>query len=266
MKTNDYVKLVARLNQGNPATGGLGNLRSALNTMPLNKLNKVLEIGCNTGSSTIALGEMLPTSEVIGIDIDSDMIKMAKNNVEEAEKEGVVKPNKVLTELGDARKLPYPNNTFDLVVSSGALSFVDNRELAIKEIYRVLKPGGFLLTTDYFSKENQSLEMSKKVSDIIGVDVSETTLDYWIKLHSSQPFNIEGIETKNPLMHAIPTKIKIDNLRKVLGQQNRQYDEKDIDLLRSHLELFKLNEKYVGVINLTVRKLELLSLLSDGMN
>jgi ubiquinone/menaquinone biosynthesis C-methylase UbiE len=266
MKTNEYVKLISRLNQGNPTTGGLGNLRTAINSLPLSKMNKVLEIGCNTGSSTIALGEMLINSDITGIDIDADMIAMAEQNISQAVKDGINKKAQVNVEIADAKKLPYPNNTFDLVVSSGTLSFVDNRELAIQDIYRVLKPGGFLLTLDYFSKKSQPIELAKRVSSIIGVDVTKTTLKSWINLHSTQPFNIEGIETKKSFMHSMSIDVKMNNLKTVLKQQGHSCNEEDLETFESHLEIFKENEKYVGVINIVARKLEVLSLLSDAAN
>lgn len=266
MKTNSYLELVSRLNQGNPATGGLGNLRQALNSLPLHKLHNILEIGCNTGSSTIALSEMLPSSKVTGIDIDFNMIKAAKNNLAQAAKDGINKPGSAEVELADAQKLPYPNNTFDLVVSSGAFSFIEDRKLAMENIYRVLKPGGFLLTLDYFSKESQPSDLAKEVSSIIGLDTSVTTLDYWIDLHASQPFSVEDIEAKTPLMHAMSIKTKIKNIKAILDGKNQVYSAKDLTEFESYMDVFQRNEKHVGIINILVRKLETLSLLADGAN
>ena len=130
-------------------------------------------------------------------------------------------------------------NSCDYYTISFGLRNTKSLNKSLSEAYRVLKPGGFLLTLDYFSKENQPAELVKDISNIIGLDVSKTTLEYWINLHTSQPFNIEGIETKKPYMHAMPIKTKIKNIRTVLGHQNHTFQEQDLEVFESHLEVFQ---------------------------
>lgn len=91
---------------------------------------KCLEVGAGTGSISKALVER--GHEVLATDISLKM-------VEEMKKKGV---NAIMC---DAEKLPFPDATFDTVLASEVLYYLDHPELFLSEARRVLKPGGVLL-------------------------------------------------------------------------------------------------------------------------
>lgn len=100
---------------------------------------KVLEVGCNTGILLIALAQA--GIDVLGIDIVKNDIETAKKYL----KERGLPPR--LAQLGDARKIPYKDNSFDIVLLSDLLEHVSNPKKAAREALRVTKPKGLILTT-----------------------------------------------------------------------------------------------------------------------
>lgn len=258
MKTKDYVKLIAKLNDGNPAPGGLSNLRESLISLPNNKVNKILEIGSNTGQSTLTISELYPNSDIIAIDIDSNMIKRAKENLKYAKSDNLLFSNDNINyQKGDVEKLEFKNNSFDLVISGGTLSFVNSREKAVKEVHRVLKPGGFFISLEYGYDNLPPKSLSKNVSEYLGFDVSETTIKYWTDLHLKEDFNLEGIKVTKPFIHRAQN---IDRVIEQVESINRRNDnpisKDDLKLYKEALLAFRDNEPFTNIINLTLRKID----------
>jgi arsenite methyltransferase len=112
----------------------------------------VLDMGCGRGAVLTAVAQRLTTGRVTGVDIWStkDQSGNAKDvTLRNASLEGV--GDRVDIETGDMRSLPYPDATFDLVVSSLAIHNIRSnadRKRAIVEGFRVLKPGGRMVIAD----------------------------------------------------------------------------------------------------------------------
>jgi len=113
---------------------------------------QVLDMGCGRGAVLTAVARRLKTGRVTGIDIWS--AKDQSGNAREvtlrnASLEGVA--DRVEIETGDMRALPFPDGTFDLIVSSLAIHNIRtnaDRRRAIAEGFRVLKPGGRMVIAD----------------------------------------------------------------------------------------------------------------------
>lgn len=100
------------------------------------KNEKALDLGCGTGIYSLWLSEQ--DVIVTGIDISSEMLKKAKSKAED-------KNQNIEFIKGDIHSLPFPDQTFDLILSNIVLEFVDSPEKVISEGLRVLKQGGRLV-------------------------------------------------------------------------------------------------------------------------
>lgn len=104
----------------------------------LKKLS-VLDIGSSTGIIANELAESF--QKVTGMDIDTDGVKFAQKKF---------KKNNLKFQVGDAMSMPFENSSFDIVICAHVYEHVPNDRKLMKEIYRVLKPGG----TCYFAAIN----------------------------------------------------------------------------------------------------------------
>lgn len=102
----------------------------------LQKGEKVLDIGSGLGVDSFIAAHYVGTEgKVIGIDISKKEVIHAAQRAEQR------KANCMFV-WADMEKLPLPDNELDVVISNGAFCLAPNKEKALKEIYRVLRPGG----------------------------------------------------------------------------------------------------------------------------
>lgn len=104
----------------------------------------VLDVGCGTGTLAIAAARKVgPSGEVHGIDPSPEMVGRARRKARRA---GAA----ITFEVGVAQALPYPDARFDAVLSTFVLHQLPHEALrdAIREVRRVLRPGGRVLLVD----------------------------------------------------------------------------------------------------------------------
>jgi arsenite methyltransferase len=112
----------------------------------------VLDVGCGRGLLLIGAAKRLTTGKATGIDLWQAEDLRGNHpaaTLANAKAEGVA--DRVSIETGDARKLPFADASFDVVVSNAALHNIyksDERRVALREIARVTKPGGRAILAD----------------------------------------------------------------------------------------------------------------------
>lgn len=100
---------------------------------------EILEVGCGTGILSMLLMKR-GANRVVGGDISKSMIEQGW---EKASEQGYEKDRIEFREL-DSEKLPFGDNSFDIVMSSMMLELVPNQEQVVAEMVRVVKPGGMI--------------------------------------------------------------------------------------------------------------------------
>lgn len=110
---------------------------------------KILDIGCGFGKISLKLASF--GYSVIGIDINPEAIRLSKTAAENLIPDGKI-PGKAEFEVGNASKLPFAGKSFDLAVMQAFLTSVpevQERVKIMKEVCRVLKPGGYLYLVEF---------------------------------------------------------------------------------------------------------------------
>lgn len=95
-----------------------------------------VDAGAGPGYLSIELAK-ITNLEIYALDIDPEAIEIAKKNIAAAGLSERIKPV-----LANVEKMPFPDNSVDLVISRGSFIFWKNKVQAFKEVKRILKPGG----------------------------------------------------------------------------------------------------------------------------
>lgn len=118
--------------------------QSLLDQPQLRSARRVLDIGCGTGTFAVQLKKRFPKVEVIGLDPDQKALTRAKRKSDRA---GVL----IQFDQGFADELRYESGSFDVVFSSFMFHHLEgkDRENALREVRRVLKPAGTFYLLDF---------------------------------------------------------------------------------------------------------------------
>jgi ubiquinone/menaquinone biosynthesis C-methylase UbiE len=137
--------------------------------------DKVLEIGCGTGSLIIAAKEQVgPSGEAVGIDIAPEMTAAAGRKVTRKQMDVSIK-------VGSIASIPLPDNHFDAVICSFMIFHMPDevRNKGFQEIYRVLKPGGHYFIFDGATRNKQydirELAPILKTNSFTEIETGETS-------------------------------------------------------------------------------------------
>lgn len=103
----------------------------------------VLDVACGHGVRTRLIAENFPHSKVTGVDLSEDLISDARAFVAES-----TARDRVCFETGDAHLLNYPNASFDFIYTRLFMMHLAKPMSVLKELHRVLKPGGVILIED----------------------------------------------------------------------------------------------------------------------
>lgn len=139
------------------------------------KDKKVLEVACNMGTTAIDVAKQFGC-QVIGVDLDEQALEKAKENIKEQGVEELVQ-----VQRANAMKLPFEDNSFDIVINEAMLTMLPNeaKQKAIEEYFRVLKPNGFLLTHDVVLNTEDVEKVLEDLREAIKVSITPLSKENW---------------------------------------------------------------------------------------
>jgi len=121
-----------------------------IETVPLKEGMHILDVGCGAGKQCFSYFDTLHgNAKIVGGDVSEELLAKAK---EENKKRGT---DIVFTELNFNNPFAFEDNFFDLASCSFAIYYAEDIPFTIKEMHRVLKPGGYLFTTGPMPQNKQ---------------------------------------------------------------------------------------------------------------
>ena len=112
------------------------------------KSGHFLDVGTGPAQIPILLAQRCPEIRITAIDLSKEMLKIAKRHVAAA-----ALTSRITLEQVDAKALPYPDNTFDGIISNSIVHHIHDSLRALQEMSRVVKPGGLVLIRDLVRPE-----------------------------------------------------------------------------------------------------------------
>ena len=117
--------------------------RRIVKNIALERDSTTVDLGTGPGILSIELHKLLPQAKIIGVDLSSDMLEIARRNADEA---GM---SNYETRLGRAEEIPIESDCVNLVVTQSSFHEWEDQRKGLSEIFRILKPGGSLMLKDY---------------------------------------------------------------------------------------------------------------------
>jgi len=113
----------------------------------IERKDTILDVGCGSGTDALLAARRADRGTVYGLDVTPPMVAKAR-------KSAAAEGKRVQILEGNVVSIPLPKRSVDVVTGNGVLRFVQNKAAALREMARVLRPGGRLLLADVVSKRD----------------------------------------------------------------------------------------------------------------
>jgi arsenite methyltransferase len=134
----------------------------------------VVDLGCGGGLDVfLAAAKVGPTGKAVGIDMTPEMIALSRRN---AAKAGVTNAE---FHLGTIDNIPLPDGSADVVISNCVINLATDKPAVLREIYRILKPGGRLAVSDIALKKPLPPEIGNNLAAYVGCVAGAIQIDYY---------------------------------------------------------------------------------------
>jgi arsenite methyltransferase len=182
----------------------------------IKKGDVVIDLGSGAGNDAfIARAETGETGKVIGVDFTEAMINKARVNAEK------LAFHNVEFRFGDIENMPVSANTADVIVSNCVLNLVPNKDAVIKDIYRVLKPGGHFSISDIVLIGTLPEALRKSAEMYAGCVSGAIQKDVYLELIGQNGFKNISIQKEKVIN--IPSDILKDHLSE---EEMKQFQNK----------------------------------------
>jgi ubiquinone/menaquinone biosynthesis C-methylase UbiE len=140
---------------------------------------RMLDIGTGPGHILLLVAERFPDAQVVGLDLSPRMLEHAARR-----RAGSPHAARIALQLGDAKRLPFPDASFDVVFSNTILHHVPEPVAMLAEARRVLRPGGALLIRDLFRPPTPARALELTAQHAAGMDATQKEL-FRASLHAA---------------------------------------------------------------------------------
>jgi len=178
MKNDSYVDLLSVLEIKGAHPGGMSLTQQMLAEVTIHSDTQVLDAGCGTGETAAYLASTFDC-HVEAIDHHPIMVEKASARCVDIPKTNI--------QQGSIENLPFPNNSFDFILSESVLAFLD-AEKGLSEIYRVLKTEGCFILNEMTRIQTLTLPETDQIKKFYGVKAIYTENE-WRKLLSKVGFS-----------------------------------------------------------------------------
>ena len=251
-KANEYVKtcppeacdtfqfMAKKLGLSVLHPGGLNATTKLAELSGIKAESKIIDLGCGKGSSSILLARK-HGCHVVGVDIDEGLLSTARGR---AKRSNLAE----MTEFryADIENMPFEDDVFDGAISQAVLVFTD-KDRALREVARVVKPGGFVGAVELAWKQPPTEYIARRVQETLcSVSIQADLHQLW-----QDRFQRAGLmvihEELNDLHFTMGDMLRDEGLLRGLvcaikGSVKTSYRER----LAQFSRLFEETEKYLG--------------------
>ncbi len=128
--------------------------KKAINQLKAIEPKKVLDVATGTADVALMTFKMLHAEKIIGIDISEGMLDLGRQKIE---KLGLTKNIELLK--GDSENIHFEDNSFDAITVAFGVRNFENLEMGLKEMHRVLRPGGKLVVLEFSKPKNAAFKV-----------------------------------------------------------------------------------------------------------
>lgn len=251
IKNMDYVSFMGFLDETNRPPGGKDSLRRMAQNAFLTSSSRVLHSGCNTGYCSFELSHLVKC-KVTAIDRNDSMLKSARKRLRN---EPLPYRTLISFKKGDARKLQFKDNSFDLVMSGGSTAFMDEKEKVVQEYYRVCKMYGFVGDIVLYYHEDPPKSLISRINKALDISIQKWSKNDWISLYTnaglepyfihdaSMPFYPSASDVR-AYCEQMVQRLSLDRVSRAVA----------IKKLYEYMTLFNRNHRYLSYAVLLFRK------------
>lgn len=182
-------------------------LRLMAERLEFDRVSRALDVGCGVGHWMFALAGVLPrTTRFNGVDREEEWVRKATQRMTDA---GL--GDRCEFALGDAMSLPFADNSFDLTTCQTVLIHVKDPRGAIREMMRVTKPGGLVLTVEPCNMASMGVFTS--VTDSFPTEVVAATLRFHLILQRGKRALGLGFNSLGDLVPGMMAELGLRDIR-----------------------------------------------------
>ncbi|WP_028696249.1 class I SAM-dependent methyltransferase [Pseudomonas cremoricolorata] len=188
---------------------------------------RLLDLGCGAGHVSFQVAPLV--AEVVAYDLSQSMLDVVAGAAHER---GL---NNIVTERGAAERLPFDDQAFDFVFSRYSAHHWNDLGLALREVRRVLKPGGVAAFVDVMSPGTplldtylQSVELLRDTSHVRDYSAAEwlrqvSDAGLHVRRHSRQRLRLEFASWVERMRTPEPLRVAVRQVQQAMGEEVRQY-------------------------------------------